>query len=65
MMAKYNIVIAYPGAVCCDLLKNYAFTRVLVEGANQISEIMSLAAIVKGCKKLYLMGDPYLPRMAI
>lgn len=39
-----------PSAVCCELLKNYAFERVVIEGAHQMSEISCLSALVKGCK---------------
>jgi hypothetical protein len=65
LLNKCNIVIASPSVVCCELLKNYAFSRVLIESSHQISEISSLSALVKGCKELYLMGDPFMPRMQV
>ena len=50
LLVKCNVVVSMPSAVCCELLKNYAFQRVVIEGAHQISEISSLSALVKGCK---------------
>lgn len=65
LLVKCNVVVSMPSAVCCQLLKNYAFQRVVIEGAHQISEISSLSALVKGCKDLYLIGDPFMPRMQV
>ena len=65
LLGKCNVVVSMPSAVCCELLKNYAFQRVVIEGAHQISEISSLSALVKGCKQLYLIGDPFMPRMQV
>ena len=31
---KFNIVCSSPNGVCCDLLKNCAFIRVLIDGAH-------------------------------
>lgn len=36
-LAKNSIVVAEAAPICCDLLRNYAFTRVLVESAQSIS----------------------------
>jgi hypothetical protein len=30
LMVKANIVVVAPNTVCCDLLKNYVFDRVLI-----------------------------------
>lgn len=65
VLARSSVVVAHPAHVCCDMLKNYAFERVLVEGAANISEVMLLPAVIKGCKKLYLMGDPHLPHSPV
>lgn len=34
LLIKMNIVVAAPNTVCCDLLKNYVFDRVLVDNAH-------------------------------
>lgn len=65
IIAKCSIVIAQPAAVCCELLKNYAFSRVVIENAHEISEVSILHALVKGCKELFLIGDPFMPRMQV
>ena len=43
------------------MIKNYAFTRVVIEGANRISETMALLPLDKGFQKVFLIGDPNLP----
>lgn len=34
---KKQIVCCNPAGVCADAIKNYAFTRVIIEGAQRIS----------------------------
>jgi superfamily I DNA and/or RNA helicase len=43
-------------------MKTVAFDRVVIDEANRVPEVISLAAIVKSIKKVYLIGDPRLPR---
>jgi hypothetical protein len=43
-------------------MKNIAFDRVLIDEAHKIPEIISLMSIIKCTKKVYLIGDPNLPR---
>lgn len=52
---------AAPASVCADAIRNYAFTRVLIEGAQRISESMTTLALDKGYKKVYFIGDDKLP----
>ena len=47
---KSNVVVANPAFVCCDLLKNYAFTRILVDEAQAVTEVSLLSAIAKDCR---------------
>jgi len=54
-------VVSQPDSVCCDLLKNYGFSRVIVDEAHSLAEISILSGIVKDCKNLWLIGDPFLP----
>lgn len=60
-LAKRSLVCCSSLGVCSDVIKNYAFTRVIIEGAQRVSETISTIAIDKGCKKLYLIGDCKLP----
>jgi hypothetical protein len=60
-LSKRSIVCCSPLGACSDLIKNYAFTRVVIEGAQKVNETMTTLAIDKGCKKLYLIGDSKLP----
>lgn len=60
-ISKVQVLCSSPATVCCDMLKNYSFTRVIIEGAHHISELLCLLAIDKGCEKLYLIGDDELP----
>jgi hypothetical protein len=64
-LAKNGIVVSSPTYLCCDLLRNYAYSRVLVESAQAVSEVSLFSAIVKDCEHIWLMGDPYLPRAHI
>lgn len=62
---KKQIICCNPSSVCADALKNYAFTRVIIEGAHKVSEALSTLALDKGLKKLYLIGDPKLPKALV
>ena len=51
-----------PSGCLSDQLKNSVFERVLILQAQQVPELMGIAAMVKGCEELYLLGDPFLPK---
>ena len=42
-------MVTEPGGCLSDQLKNAVFERVVIVEAQQISEMMGLAAMVKGC----------------
>lgn len=64
-IVKKNIVCCSPSGAASDIIKNHAFTRVLIEGAQRVSFAMSTLALDKGCKKIYLMGDKWLPSAVV
>lgn len=37
----------------------------IIESAHEISEVSILHSLVKGCKELFLIGDPFMPRMQV
>jgi hypothetical protein len=37
LLTRNCIVVSSPSTVCCDVLKNYAYSRVLVEAAQTVS----------------------------
>ena len=43
-------------------MRNIAFDRVIIDEAQRVPEIISLLSTIKCTKKLYLIGDPSLPR---
>lgn len=58
---KKQIICCSPAGACADVIKNYAFTRVIVEGAQRIPQAITTLAFDKGYKKIFLIGDPKLP----
>ena len=57
-------IISESQVVCCtclgsgsELLNNMIFTRVLIDEAQQVSEIETLIPLVKKCQQLVLLGD--------
>lgn len=60
-VVKKQVFCSGPASVCADAIRNYAFTRVIIEGAQRISQSMCCLALDKGYKKLYLIGDDKLP----
>lgn len=62
VVSKNNIILANPLNVCMDSMKNIAFDRVIIDEAQRVPEIISLLSIIKCTKKLYLIGNPNLPR---
>lgn len=61
MIVRKQIVCCNAAGVCADAIKNYAFTRVIIEGAQKISEPLCTLALDKGYKKIYFIGDLNLP----
>lgn len=58
---KKQIICCTPAGACADVIKNYAFTRVIIEGAQRIPQAITTLAFDKGYKKIFLIGDPKLP----
>lgn len=62
IISKNNVILASPLNVCMDSMKNIAFDQVIIDQAQRVPEIISLLSITKCIKKIYLIGDPNLPR---
>lgn len=59
---KNKIILTSQLNVCGEAMKSVAFDRVIIDEAHRIPEIISLMSVIKSTKKLYLIGDPNLPR---
>lgn len=62
VVSKNNLILASPLNVCMESMRNIAFDRVIIDEAQRVPEIISLLSTIKCTKKLYLIGDPNLPR---
>lgn len=52
-----KIIVASVSSCYAESLKSVMFTHVIIDQANQVSEVMSLMAISKGCQHLVMIGD--------
>lgn len=62
LASKNNIILTNQLNICTDSMKSIAFDRVIIDEAHRIPEIISLMSVIRCTKKMYLIGDPNLPR---